>query len=139
MAAPTATTTGDATSGNLTITNNSSYSANLYYNNSNAAGGTSAGTVAANGSKTVSGLSFNTQYYISARVDRTRTKHTYTTDGTQYSGTNGVTGNVTATFKFKDTTSADTGTIYSSVASAKTAAQNKYTVTFSTTSGQYGS
>ena len=29
--------------------------------------------------------------------------------------------------------------IYSSVVAAKTAAQNKYTVTFSTTSGQYGS
>ena len=139
VTAPTATTTGDATSGNLTIINNSSYSANLYYNTSNAAGGTLAGTVAANGSKTVTGLSFNTQYYISARVDRTRTKHTYATDGDQYSGTNGVTGNVTATFKFKDTTSTDTGTIYSSAVSAKTAAQNQYTVTFSTTSGRYGS
>ena len=130
MAAPTATTTGDATSGNLTITNNSGYSANLYYNNSNAAGGTLAGTVSSYSSKTVTGLSFNTQYYISARVDRARTKHTYATDGTQYSGTNGVTGNVTATFKFKDTTSTETGTIYSSVVSAKTAAQNQYTITW---------
>lgn len=84
-------------------------------------------------------MEFNKQYYISARVSRTRTKHTYATDGTQYSGTNGVTGNVTATFKFKDTTSTDTGTIDSSVVSAKTAAQNKYTVTFSIPSGQYGS
>ena len=84
-------------------------------------------------------MEFNKQYYISARVDRTRTKHTYATDGDQYSGTNGVTGNVTATFKFKDTTSADAGTVYSAVVSAKTAAQNQYTVTFSTTSGQYGS
>ena len=130
VAAPTFTTTGDATSGNLTITNKSSYQATLYYNTSNAAGGTSAGTVAANGSKTVTGLSFNTQYYISARVDRTRTKHTYATDGDQYLGTNGVTGNVTATFKFKDTTSTDTGTIYSSVVSAKTAAQSQYTITW---------
>lgn len=130
VTAPTATTTGDATSGNLTITNKSSYQATLYYNTSNAVGGTSAGTVAANGSQFVSGLSFNTQYYISARVSRTRTKHTYATDGTQYSGTNGVTGNVTATFKFKDTTSADTGEIYSDVVAAKTAAQNKYTITW---------
>lgn len=130
VTAPTATTTGDATSGNLTITNKSSYQATLYYNTSNAAGGTSAGAVAANGSKTVSGLNFNTQYYISARVSRTRTKHTYATDGDQYSGTNGVTENVTATFKFKDTTSTDTGTIDSSVVSAKTAAQNQYTVTW---------
>ena len=84
-------------------------------------------------------MEFNKQYYISARVSRTRTKHTYATDGTQYSGTNGVTRSVVATFKFKDTTSTETGTIYSSVVSAKTAAQNKYTVTFSTTSGQYGS
>ena len=139
VTAPTATTTGDATSGNLTITNKSSYSATLYYNTSNAVGGTSAGTAAANGSATVTGLEFNKQYYISARVSRTRTKHTYATDGTQYSGTNGVTGNVTATFKFKDTTSTDTGTIDSSVVAAKTAAQNKYTVTFSIPSGQYGS
>ena len=84
-------------------------------------------------------MEFNKQYYISARVSRTRTKHTYATDGTQYSGTNGVTGNVTATFKFKDTTETVMGMIYSSVVAAKTAAQNKYTVTFSTTSGQYGS
>ena len=74
-------------------------------------------------------MEFNKQYYISARVSRTRTKHTYATDGTQYSGTNGVTGNVTATFKFKDTTSIDTGTIDSSVVAAKTAAQNQYTIT----------
>ena len=84
-------------------------------------------------------MEFNKQYYISARGTRTRTKHTYATDGDQYSGTNGVTGNVTATFKFKDTTSTDTGTIDSSVVAAKTAAQNKYTVTFSIPSGQYGS
>ena len=128
--APTFTTTGDATSGNLTITNKSSYQATLYYNTSNAVGGTSAGTAAANGSKTVSGLSFNTQYYISARVSRTRTKYTYATDGDQYSGTNGVTGNVTATFKFKYTTSTDTGTIDSSVVAAKTATQNQYTITW---------
>ena len=130
VTAPTFTTTGDATSGNLTITNKSSYQATLYYNTSNAVGGTSAGTAAANASKTVSGLSFNTQYYVSARVSRTRTKHTYATDGTQYSGTNGVTGNITATFKFKDTTSTDTGTIDSSVVAAKTAPQNQYTITW---------
>lgn len=139
VTAPTFTTTGDATSGNLTITNKSSSSATLYYNTSNATGGTSAGTAAANGSKTVTGLEFNKQYYISARVSRTRTKHTYAIDGDQYSGTNGVTDNVWATFTFKDTTSTETGTIDSSVVAAKTAVQNKYTVTFSTISGQYGS
>ena len=139
VAAPTFTTTGDETSGNLTITNKSSSSATLYYNTSNAVGGTSAGTVDVNAIKIVTGLEFNTQYYISARVSRTRTKHTYATDGTQYSGTNGVTDNVWATFKFKDTTSTETGTIYSAVVPAKTAAQNKYTVTFSITSGRYGS
>ena len=74
-------------------------------------------------------MEFNKQYYISARVSRTRTKHTYATDGTQYSGTNGVTGNVTATFKFKDTTSTETGTIDSAVVAAKTAPQNQYTIT----------
>ena len=139
VTAPTFTTTGDATSGNLTITNKSSSSATLYYNTSNAVGGTSVGTAAANASKTVSGLSFNKQYYISARVSRTRTKHTYATDGDQYSGTNGVTDNVWATFAFKDTTSTETGTIDSSVVAAKTAPQNKYTVTFSIRSGEYGS
>ena len=139
MTAPTFTTTGDETSGNLTITNKSSSSATLYYNTSNAVGGTSAGTVDVNAIKIVTGLEFNTQYYISARVSRTRTKHTYATDGTPYSGTNGVTGDVKATFKFKDTTSTETGTIYSAVVPAKTAAQNKYTVTFSITSGRYGS
>ena len=135
VTAPTFTTTGDAASGNLTVTNKSSYSATLYYNTSNAVGGTSAGTVEASKSKTVSGLSFNTQYYISVRVARTRIKHTYATDGTQYSGTNSVTGNVIATFKFKDTTSTDQGTIDSSVVAAKTAAQNQYSVTIAASEG----
>ena len=128
VTAPTFTTTGDATSGNLTITNKSSYQATLYYNTWNAVGGTSAGTAAANGSVTVTGLEFNKQYYISARVNRTRTKHTYATDGDQYSGTNGVTDNVWATFTFKDTTSTEIDTIDSAVVAAKTAAQNQYTI-----------
>jgi hypothetical protein len=74
-------------------------------------------------------LGFNTQYYISARVSRTRTKYTYATDGTQYSGTSSVTGNITASFKFKRTNTTESGTIDSSVVAAKTAAQNTYTIT----------
>ena len=69
------------------------------------------------------------------RVARTRIKHTYATDGTQYSGTNSVTGNVTATFNFKYTTSTDQGTIDSSVVAAKTAAQNQYSVTIAASEG----
>ena len=130
VTAPTFTTTGDATSGNLTIKNNSSYSATLYYNTSNAVGGTSAGTAPANTPKIVTGLDFNKQYYISARVSRTRTKYTYATDGTQYSGTSSVTGNITASFKFKRTNTTESGTIDSSVVAAKTAAQNTYTITW---------
>jgi len=102
----------------------------LYYNTTSATGGTSLGSTAPNGTQTKTGLSFNTTYYISARVSRSRDKYVDATDGTQYTGTNGVTSNVTAAFKFKRTTTTDTGTIDSSVVTAKTAAQNTYTITF---------
>jgi hypothetical protein len=74
VAAPSATTSGAATTGNLTIKNEDGNTATLYYNASNAAGGTSAGSTASGGTKYVDNLSFNTTYYISA--GRTRSKST---------------------------------------------------------------
>ena len=91
------------------------------------------GTAAANGTKSTH-LNFSTTYYFSASRSRSRDKYVDTTDGTQYSGTNGVTGAVTATFKFKRTTTTDTGTIYSSVVSAAVPARATYTVTRTVTS-----
>lgn len=130
VTAPTFTTTGEATTGNLTVTNKDSHTATLYYNTTSAVGGTSLGSTASNGTQTKTGLSFNTTYYISARVSRSRDKYQDSTDGDQYSGTTSVTGNVTATFKFKRTTTTDIGTIDSSVVAAKTAARTAYTVTW---------
>lgn len=140
IAAPTFTTTGDETSGNLTIKNEAAPSAVLYYNTSNAVGGTRIAEVDVNAIKIVTGLEFDKQYYISALGTRTRTKYTYDiVVGEQYLGTECVTGDIKATFAFKAIPTTESGSIYSAVVPAKTAAQNKYTVTFSITSDRYGS
>ena len=129
--APTVTSSGDATSGNITVTNADSSSVTLYYNTSNAAGGTSLGATASGSSQSKTGLSFGTTYYCSASRSRSRDKYTDTKSSSNYTGTTKVTDNVTASFSFSRTTETDTSTIYSSVTAHTTAAQNSYTITWS--------
>lgn len=122
VTAPSVTSTGAATSGNITVKNEATGLATLYYNTSNATGGTSLGSVASGGTKTQTGLSFGTTYYASASRERNRDKYTDSANSGNYTGTNGVTSNVSATFGFTRTTTMDIGTIYSSVTSHTTAA-----------------
>ena len=134
VTAPTFTTTGDATTGNLTVTNKDSNTGTLYYNTSNAAGGTAiASSIAYNGSATKTGLSFNTTYYISTGVSRSRPAYNYSVSSAISGGySSSVTGNCTVAFtstRIDPTT--NTGTVYSSTVAAKTAARNSYTITWS--------
>lgn len=134
VTAPTVTSTGDATSGNVTATNKDSHACNLYYRTTNSAGGTQFGTnVAQNATATVTGLSFNTTYYVSAGCTRSRTKYTPAISGTPTASAT-VSGNTTMSCTFTNPSSGtDTGTIYSATTSHKTAAQNSYAVTITGT------
>jgi len=130
VTAPTVTSTGASTTGNITVKNNDSSTVTLYYNTSNAAGGTSLGSTAAGGTKTKSGLSFSTTYYCSAYRQATRTKHVDSKSNDNYTGTNGVSGNVTASFVFSRSDTTEYQDVWSSVTSHTTAARNTYTVTW---------
>ena len=134
VTAPSATTTGDATSGNLTVKNEDSTTCTLYYNSTNStSGATSLGSAAAGATKYKDGLSFDTTYYIFATKTITRTGSHYTyTDNSTYNGTSSVTGNVTASFSFSRNSVSDSEskTGYSSIVSKATAARNLYTITW---------
>ena len=134
VTAPTVTSNGAATSGNITVTNKDSATCTLYYQTASSGyTGTSLGSTASNASQTKTGLSFGTTYYCYATKSITRTgSHTHYTDNSTYSGTASVSAAVTATFSFASSSVADSEskTGYSSLTPHTVEAQTTYTITF---------
>lgn len=134
VVAPTVTSNGSATSGNITVTNKDSESCTLYYQTANSGySGTSLGLTATNASQTQTGLTFGADYYCYATktVGRSGSHYTYS-DTSTYSGTNAVSDNVSATFTFGRSSVADseTKTGYSDLIKHTIGNQTTYTITF---------
>ena len=140
VTAPGVSSTGDATSGNLTLTNNDNNTVELFYNSSNSAGGSSLGNANKGGTKTATSLTFEKTYYCSARRTKSHTGYHYTyNDNSTTSGTlDGVKEDVTVSISFTRTTHDDDyeeADIYSSVVSYKTAKRSTYTITWNHENG----
>ena len=136
---PTITSIGAATSGNMTFTNNYNDSVIINYNTSNTMSGSSIVLLSANGTSSVSGLSFGTTYYIWATGTRNRTYTSYYADDNNYTGTNGVSADVTATFEFSSNSGTTTDVSTSSSTQHTTANINTYTLTISVQNPSYAS
>lgn len=120
----------------MKVKNEDSATVTLYYNSVNStSGATSIGSTTAGGTKDVTQLSFNTTYYCFATktVSRSGTYYTYSKGSDNYTGTNGVTGNVNASFTFSQTTNStsESTTGYSSITSHNTGSRNSYSVKIS--------
>ena len=144
--APSVTSTGAATSGNMTFTNNYSGVVSIFYNTSNTTEGASTSynlaTVNSGASVTKTGLSFGTTYYVWARVLRHRTLNTYYVESSSldnYDSSIGVNDDVTAIFEFGRYQNTEDGYIYSSSTQHTTANINTYTLTISVQNPSYAS
>lgn len=140
IAPPTVTSTGAATKGNMTITNNHIGFVAINYNTINSiTNSTGAGILLSGATTTLSNLSFGTTYYVFASGLRNRPKTTYIASNDNYTGTNGVSADVTATFEFSSSTSTDSETITSVATQHTTANINTYTLTISVQNPNYAS
>lgn len=137
----TVTTPTASASGNvITVVNQMSTEQNvvLYYNTSNAAGGTSMGYVSGVPGRSKSAtVSYSTTYYCSASTTVSRSGHYYTyyKSDSNYTGTSFVSGDVTASFSFGRNTNytSESTTGYSGTVSVTTGAGLR-TVTFNNSS-----
>ena len=135
VAAPSVSSTGAAYTANLTITNNDTYDANLYYNTtgSTASGELAASNVAGSSWTYVEELSWNTTYYCYAAVQQRKNRTTYNNTTSPASSTNiGITGNKQIDISFSANTAVPelvNSWAKSSTANCNTGSQSTYQVT----------